>query len=515
MNRLLRKKEAGGVIVIATIVAAIMMVLGAAFFLVTLAFVNSVEASVTDERTLQVAEAGIDIAIQQLNSGYPAQIALGTCGHGKYTVSAAYWGTDGADNDSDGQIDETDEQGIVVVTSIGAYGTRMRRLEGVLHSKVRASLMNAIYAGNSSGDPNYSLDFRGVGDQGDHVVGDVYSGQDMAIEQDAEVDGTVRAAGTINGQLDNSDPLEAPTGDNIRAIMASHPGAIVDVNTIFANQGVSAYDVIKNERYGGTVVPEESVAHILRLNPDDRAFETSTTVGPDFFLEDPYEVNAQGKYNVNNTPISISSAQTGDPEEGNDRIYYIRGNLWLHNRDTYDFVPKHPEKTGIHNTFVVEGNIYFSDNLFKNNPTYDVWMFIAIKDPNNPDTTGNVTIGDPIFGTVEELNTLLYAENNFLDNNLDEQGSYHFTINGNMTGGNHVQINRDYDTRPYHSRMDVNFDGRLNDTSRQAQKFRENLPPFFMEMLTAGPSTQDLYWLVSYRELSRPSYDPFSQHVYQ
>ena len=115
MNRLLRKKEAGGVIVIATIVAAIMMVLGAAFFLVTLAFVNSVEASVTDERTLQVAEAGIDIAIQQLNSGYPAQIALGTCGHGKYTVSAAYWGTDGADNDSDGQTDETDEQGIVVV----------------------------------------------------------------------------------------------------------------------------------------------------------------------------------------------------------------------------------------------------------------------------------------------------------------------------------------------------------------------------------------------------------------
>ena len=514
MNTVRRKKEAGGVIIVATIVVSVMMALTMGYFLLTVVFVNSVEASVNEERTLQVAEAGIDLAVDRLNKDLSAEISEDVFGKGKFSVSAHYWGTDGVDNDGDGDVDDSSEMEIVILTSLGYCGTRLRRLEAVLNLEmINGPLLNAIYAGNASGDDDYSLDFSGEGDQGDEIVGDIYSGQDILIEDDASVDGVIHARGDINGRRDNQEYTAPITRDDVMEVMANYPAALLDINAIFAGQGISAYDVIKGERYGGTIVPETSPAHIFRLNPDDRVVETSGTDGPDFFMEDPYEVNAVGLYNVTNTPITMSSALTGDPVEGNDRIYYIKGNLWIHNRDVLDFVIKHPEKTGIHTTVVVEGNIHISDNFYYNNKTYDLMTLMALRDPASPETTGNVYLGDPIFGTLEEVNSFIYAENDFHDNNLDETGSYQFTINGSMTAGNHVLIDRDYERNgsEYHSRMDVNFDTRLTDESQQASKFRSQIPDFMRDIFFLGPSVRKAYWVVSYRELSRPSVNPFEE----
>ncbi len=514
MNTLRGKKEAGGVIVIAVIVASVIMALTMGYFLLTVNFVNSVEASVNEERALQIAEAGIDLAADRLNKDLAAEVSQDVFGGGQMSVAAHYWGTDGVDNDGDGDVDNGPEQEIVILTSLGYCGTRLRRLEAVLNAEIiNGPMLNAIYAGNASGDPNFSLDFGGTGDQGDQITGDIYSGQDILIEDDAEIDGVIHARGNINGRRDNTE-YEAPiTRDDLVEVMNNYPEVVVDLNAIFASQGVSAYDVVRNERFGGTIVPESSPAHIFRLDPNDRVQETSGTDGPDFFLEDPYEVNAQGRYNVNNTPITMSSVQTGDPEEGNDRLYYIKGNLWVHNRTTYDFVVKHPEKTGIHTSVIVEGNIYICDNLYYNNQIYDMMTLMALKDPDSPETTGNVYLGDPIFGTLEEVNSFMYAENDFHDLNLDERGSYQFMINGSMTAGNHVLINRDYERSgtEYHSRMDVNFDTRLTEESQQAAKFRSRIPQWLQDIFIMGPSVRKAYWVVSYRELSRPSVNPFVQ----
>jgi len=508
------KKDAGGVIIIATIVVSVMMALAMGYFLLTVVFVNSVEASVNEERSLQVAEAGIDLAVDRLNKDLSAEISEDVFGKGKFSVSAHYWGTDGVDNDGDGEVDDEAEMEIVILTSLGYCGTRLRRLEAVLNAEmINGPLLNAIYAGNASGDDDYSLNLGGVGDQGDEIVGDIYSGQDILIEDDASVDGLIHALGDINGNRDNTEYEAAITRDDVADVMANYPAAVLDINAIFAAQGVSAYDVIRNERFGGTIVPETSPAHIFRLNPDDRASESSTTDGPDFYMEDPYEVNAQGKYNVNNTPITMSSTQTGDPVEGNDRMYYIKGNLWVHNRTLYDFVIKHPEKTGIHTSVIVEGNIYLCDNFYYNNKNFDLMTLMALRSPDSPETTGNVYVGDPVFGTLEEVNSFIYAENDFHDVNLDETGSYQFTINGSMTAGNHVLIERDYERngRQYHSRMDVNFDTRLTEESQKAAKFRSQIPDFMREIFFLGPSVRKAYWVVSYRELSRPSVNPFEQ----
>ena len=53
----------------------------------------------------------------------------------------------------------------------------------------------------------------------------------------------------------------------------------------------------------------------------------------------------------------------------------------------------------------------------------------------------------------------MYAENNFYDNNLSAAGSTKVTLNGNMTAGNQVLINRNYGNS--YSKLTVNYDDRL------------------------------------------------------
>jgi hypothetical protein len=57
------------------------------------------------------------------------------------------------------------------------------------------------------------------------------------------------------------------------------------------------------------------------------------------------------------------------------------------------------------------------------------------------------------------MDSFMYAENNFIDNNLSATGSAKVTVNGNMTAGNHVDINRDYGSQ--HSKLTVNHDDRI------------------------------------------------------
>ena len=85
---------------------------------------------------------------------------------------------------------------------------------------------------------------------------------------------------------------------------------------------------------------------------------------------------------------------------------------------------------------------------------------VFIDTPITSDNSGNIYFGDPQFGTLEEMSAFMYAENDFLDNNLSASGSATVTVNGNMTAGNQVKINRDFGAQ--HSKLTVNFDKRLS-----------------------------------------------------
>jgi hypothetical protein len=100
--------------------------------------------------------------------------------------------------------------------------------------------------------------------------------------------------------------------------------------------------------------------------------------------------------------------------------------------------------------------------LFYDNPTKDGVAFIAMKDAEVKDS-GNIYFGDPEFGTLEQMHAFMYAEENFYDVNLAAEGSASVKLYGNMTAGNQVLIERDFEGD--HSQLMVDFDERIKDGS--------------------------------------------------
>jgi hypothetical protein len=97
-----------------------------------------------------------------------------------------------------------------------------------------------------------------------------------------------------------------------------------------------------------------------------------------------------------------------------------------------------------------------------NNPS-DALCLIALKNPAFPGNTGNILIGDAQFGTGGSIHAMLYAENDFIDNNLNTTDQAFISIFGNMTAGNQVRLVRG--TGDYRTRLDITLDERIRSGS--------------------------------------------------
>jgi hypothetical protein len=493
-------------------------------------------------------------------------------------------------------IRQGDNVELVSTGMANGVGRQLRAMAAIM-SGPSGVFDKAIYAGNvppngAAPNPNYRLSFGGAGTEGDEINGDVYSGNDVVVVDDAavlpavaesyqdlngnnmydrgdvltlDIDGDGQYDPTVsealhedngngiyepdlgetfddangngqydpretfrdynqNGLCDAGEPFTDSNGNNRydygiegvgdvtypghpEAQGGSEPLAPPDLSAM--NFPATA-DVNVSQRFGSMssgTLPSSNPAHIFRKNSSSTFSEVDQVftvdghqINPDdYFLEDPYESVSTGEKesDSNATRISVSSASQGH-EEGNNKVYFIDGNLWLHNSHTYSFKLKYPTSDGVRLTFVVRGNIVLSDNFYYNSMVNDQVSFIAMKreDDPNAEISGNVYIGDPRFGTIRYLHGLLYAENNFYDNNLDEEGSYQFDIYGNMTAGNQVAINRDYEVPGHyewrfvsgrwrrvwvepqtkHSKMVIDFDNRYIDGPNGLERMCPGLP---------------------------------------
>jgi len=346
--------------------------------------------------------------------------------------------------------------GTFTVNATGASSGVTQAIRVVVQEQTGGVFHNAVFAGNSDNDPLYTLDFGGSGGQADSITGDVFSGGSVLVSDDATITGMIRAGDSVVGAAGESNVSQPILNLDSMDYAAT---ADYDVAAMFAVGGTSD----SSSSAGGTAIqlPESSPAHIFRLNPDDRKSDIDGTVKNDYFLEDPYE-NARGQpmANGDNAYRITLSGTNGEPgESSNKKVFYIDGNLWIHNFKAYSLALYGTGADGVQVTFVVKGNIYMSDNLFYENAAKDGVAFIAMKDPAEKDS-GNIYFGDPVFGTLEEMNAFMFAENNFLDSNLDASGSAVVKLNGNMTAGNQVLIERDYGSS--HTKMDVTFDDRVS-----------------------------------------------------
>jgi len=589
--KLRNRHDRGLAIVTAVVLMAVALVLAAAVTVETTNKLAMVRYTESDIGATLLARSGLEFGLVELASdltGYNGTPITEMAPRHVYLVDVPIR--------SNNQIE-------IVSTGVADGVARQMRITVGLDSGVSGVFDKAVYAGNVPPDPEdqddlpaenltYSLDFAGVGEQADLVTGDVYSGNDASVEEDALVAPAVEETFTdtngnglydrgdylsldINGNgvfdpdvseayvdengngvydegedfddmndngqyddheefidydhdevFDQPEPFDDTNGNGrfdygIEAVgdvdygrepaAAGGDSVLLPPDLPASGYPVSA-DVNVAQRFAGIgsgTLPEDNAAHIFIKNPRDGREDIVDTVfelngqmvnPDDFFLEDPYEhVNLGSKTTSENaTRISLSGGPGGDEEDGNLKVYFVDGNLWLHNRHTYSFKIQDAENVGIRVTFVVRGNIVLSDNFYYRNINKDQVAFIAIRREDDPkgEISGNIYIGDADFGTIAHLESLLYAENNFYDNNLDEEESKYFEIYGNMTAGNQVRINRDYtipghwewrridgewvkvwvETEERHSAMAVIFDERYVDGPNGRERLAPGLP---------------------------------------
>ena len=424
---------------------------------------NSVEvnALADQNRAFFVAEAGASEALAQLESGALEvdkegdEVFIGSDEEPVETQSGHYWV----------RVVHNADATYTLISQARA-GLQVKAVELVLSEQISGVYRNGIFAGNSSNDPSYALELGGKLAQADQVYGDVYSGGTVDVSGDAEVFGTIRAKDGVKGK--GSSTAETGKTQAIPDIAGMNYPLTADIKV--ADEFATGGPTYKSHSAGGKAwqLPESNPAHIFRKNPSDRSSEISSTVKDDYFLEDPYEpVRTDSSSDGSDAYQVTFSGVSGEPgSNSNRKVFFIDGNIWIHNYQTYSFRFAHREAGGLQVTFVVRGNIYISDNLYYSNNTKDGVAFIAMKDSAVADS-GNIYFGDPRFGTLERMYAFLYAENNFHDVNLSATGSARVELFGNMTAGNQVKINRDFatskngETVVQHSRLTVDFDERI------------------------------------------------------
>lgn len=436
------ERRRGSVTIVALVVVVVLMLLCGAMLTSALQGKNERSSAVERHRADFTADAGIAHAVTNLTGNDDSDI--GDVDTPLVFGGGTYWAT--VDDNGDGSY---------TVTSTGTNGNELSRLEALLEPIGGGIYDNAVFAGNSSGDPDYELRLGGLGGQADEVDGDIYSGGDVEVWGDADIGGTIRAGGEIVGATGEED-----ISQHIPDLGAMNYAATADfdVAQMFDDDGQYRWNNAGGSAYQ---LPESSPGHIFRMNPSDRTTNTNATEKDDFFLEDPYEtVRSDSGQDGSNAYRFSPSGVSGEPGvDSNQKVFYIDGNLWLHNRRSYSLGMAHSEADGVQITVVVKGNIYFADNFFYQDDDKDGIAFIAMTD-DDVDDSGNIYFGDPVYGTLQEMHAFMYAENNFYDTNLDASGSSEVYLNGNMTAGNQVLIERDYDD--HHTKLTVDFDDRIS-----------------------------------------------------
>jgi hypothetical protein len=447
--------------VIAVISLFVIGSLAGVILMVTQRHSGEVGAQVDQDRAFSVADSALSQTLARLENGELElekegdSLALGEADEPLEGFGGRYWVRveRGADD-------------LLTLTAQARAGLQRQAIEVVAQRAEEGVYRNAIFAGNSSNDPGYELELGGRLAQADHVRGDVYSGGSIAIRGDAQVDGTLRALGAATGK--GSSSAELGKKQAIPDIPAMDYEHTADV--FVADEFASGSPKYLANAAGGSAweLGESNPAHIFRKNPSDRTSEINGTPKDDYFLEDPHEsVHGDSKSDGTNAyAITLSGVSGESGKSSNQKVFFIDGNLWIHNYETMSLKFAHSDPGGVQVCFVVKGNIYISDNLYYSNNAKDGVAFIAMKDSAVVDS-GNIYFGDPKFGTLERMYAYLYAENNFHDVNLSASGSARVELYGNMTAGNHVKIRRDYtstidgSTVVQHSRLAVDFDERV------------------------------------------------------
>ena len=177
----------GSAAVIALVAVTVLVGLCGAMLMIASRSNGEGDAAVDRHQSTSTAQAGIAHAMLQLAAGNTAP--LGAVDAQVPFGGGSYWV----------EITPDANNGTCLVASHATVRGETESIEALLSGGGEDIYDHALFAGNTSKDPLYSMKLGGKGVQADKVVGDVYSGGGVTVAGTATVDGTIRAEGDIVG----------------------------------------------------------------------------------------------------------------------------------------------------------------------------------------------------------------------------------------------------------------------------------------------------------------------------
>ncbi len=436
--------ERGSALLLVVVVTVILVGISGAYMSFSYINTRKTEKDVSAVQALFIAEGAASVYIHTLNWPMPALAAGATpprpvaidtprkIAGGTYKVPAAHlveFGYNGVNDDGASfngvAIDDDYEKNFVKFQVEGTYMGVTRKVEILLSRAAGGVFWNAVFAGNSSGEA-YTLGITGSGGVFDRIVGDMYSGGDVAITGTAQLVGEsgsgnnkVTFAGGNSSDVtgpeyvrDNQDPLSILRNVSGQTTWEENAFALRNDSDRRGSDGVAFFDVAydltaaagrgaASGTWGSNstatqITNSSESSHIFRMNPTmDNSTTANRTLGyeyspsakNDYYIEDPTAsgYNTRTMSNAINGDTSATAVNLSD--NGNNAVYFIDGNMRVSAQaaKTYQFVK--PSGMGdLKMIMVVKGNVSFTDNLVY--PTWqspnDALAIIAVKDPQYP-----------------------------------------------------------------------------------------------------------------------------------
>ncbi|KPJ68273.1 MAG: hypothetical protein AMJ43_00625 [Coxiella sp. DG_40] len=425
------KSEKGLALVAVAIFTCIFTILG--FSLLKLAETEIIltQKDVNKTKAFYLAEAGLGVLTARLYNEEFGSVDDTALGEGSYRIDV-YSGAEPP-----------------YAISTGRVGEEEKRIRVELSFLARPYECG-VYAGNSDGQ-QWVFSLRGQGDPQavggsrevggkDIVNGNIFIDGDVTLYEESSVnpspfpnpyefEGDVDATGTVS-ILDTASVSGAisegvaPQGRPDLLGMNYVVNNTHNVSQIFAGQGISS----------GHLPSDHQLYDVVVKNPTDRSAECDSTAGDDYFLE-PASVTGGGDQKDARTPLHL----------GDNRIYYVDGNVWVHHKTTYGFLVDGKA------TIVATGNIHISDNVkYADSESLLGLVALGQYDSNGQLVSGgNIYFGDPRYGTMYTISALMFAADSFLYNTDSVSGDAEepetgFSVYGNLTALNEVSIDRDW-----------------------------------------------------------------------
>ncbi len=350
--------------------------------------------------------------------------------------------------------------------STGTAGMEVKKIK-VEISYLAPPFEHAIYAGNMTGD-KWMFALRGQGDPKvlgmsgkevggrDIVNGNIFANGDATLYEESSVNPS--PMGNFNGDMDSTG-----SADILDSAFVS--GAVTENTAVKSHSSLEDMNYAVNNTHNvgqiftdagvgsGYLPPVNELYNVMVKNPGNRSSECTSTAGDDYFLE-PASVSNEGETQKDaTTPLHL----------GDNRIYYIDGDVWVHHASTFGFLVDGKV------TIVATGDIHISDNIVYAD-SESLLGLVALGQYDGSGqliSGGNIYFGDPRYGTMYTASALMFAADSFLYNTDSVTGGKEepetgFSVYGNLNALNQVSIERDwYDDDGTGTARPAHFDSSL------------------------------------------------------